>query len=205
LPGPEYYATAPIVELFYDTGHPDAVGVDLWTLLPFGRGNVHITSTNSFDKPAIKPNFFSVDFDLKILVESAKLVRKLFQTAPLSNLSTGETVPGFQKVVNGATDQRWQGWVWDSFNPVNHPIGTCAMMRRNLGGVVDGRLKLYGAQNVRIVDASVMPMQISAHLSSTLYGIAEKAADFIKQGSVAGSQVKSSVVSIPEVGVKSKL
>jgi choline dehydrogenase len=56
------------------------------------------------------------------------------------------------------------------------------MMRQNLCGIVDGRLKLYGAQNVRIVDASVMPMQISAHLSSTLYGIAEKVADFIKNG-----------------------
>jgi choline dehydrogenase len=56
------------------------------------------------------------------------------------------------------------------------------MMRQDLGGVVDGRLKLYGAQNVRIVDASVLPLQISAHLSSTLYGVAEKVADFIKNG-----------------------
>jgi choline dehydrogenase-like flavoprotein len=56
------------------------------------------------------------------------------------------------------------------------------MMKRSLGGVVDGRLKLYGAKNVRIVDASIMPLQISGHLSSTLYGVAEKAADLIKQG-----------------------
>jgi len=97
-------------------------------------------------------------------------------------LSTGETVPGFGYVPSGASEAKWQGWVWDAFVPVNHPIGTCAMMRQNLGGVVDGRLKLYGAQNVRIVDASIMPMQISAHLSSTLYGIAEKVADFIKNG-----------------------
>lgn len=56
------------------------------------------------------------------------------------------------------------------------------MMRQDLGGVVDGRLKLYGAQNIRIVDASILPLQISAHLSSTLYGVAEKAADLIKNG-----------------------
>jgi choline dehydrogenase len=155
--------------------------VDLWALLPFGRGKVHIKSTNSFEQPSVQINFFGVDFDLKTQVESAKLVRKLFQTAPLSNLSTGETRPGFQTVVDGATDERWQGWIWDTFFPVNHPIATCAMMRQDLGGVVDGRLKLYGAQNVRIVDASIVPMQISAHLSSTLYGIAEKAADLIKQ------------------------
>jgi choline dehydrogenase-like flavoprotein len=109
-------------------------------------------------------------------------VRQLFQTAPLSSLSTGETVPGFDTVPDGSSDDVWQGWVWNNFNAVYHPIATCAMMRQDLGGVVDGRLKLYGAQNVRIVDASVLPLQISAHLSSTLYGVAEKVADFIKNG-----------------------
>jgi len=62
----------------------------------------------------------------------------------------------------------------------SHPIATSAMMSRSLGGVVDGHLKVYGTGNVRVVDASVMPTQISAHLSGTVYGIAEKAVDLIK-------------------------
>lgn len=53
-------------------------------------------------------------------------------------------------------------------------------MRRDLGGVVDAHLIVYDTANVRVVDASIMPTQISAHLSSTVYGIAEKAADLIK-------------------------
>ena len=47
-------------------------------------------------------------------------------------------------------------------------------------GVVDAQLKVYDTTNVRVVDASVLPLQISAHLSATLYGFAEKAADLIK-------------------------
>lgn len=55
------------------------------------------------------------------------------------------------------------------------------MMPKELGGVVDNRLRVYGTRNVRVVDASIIPFQVSGHLSSTVYAIAERAADMIKQ------------------------
>ncbi len=54
------------------------------------------------------------------------------------------------------------------------------MMPKELGGVVDNKLLVYGTANLRVVDASIMPFQVSGHLTSTLYAIAEKAADIIK-------------------------
>ncbi len=86
-------------------------------------------------------------------------------------------MPG--SAVDGS-DESWYNWVSNGFAAVAHPVGSLAMMRKDLGGVVGADLKVYGTANVRVVDASVMPTQVSAHLSATLYGIAEKAADLIK-------------------------
>ena len=96
----------------------------------------------------------------------------------------GETAPGNVTVPDngdGGSDADWTAWVQHTFEAVSHPIGTAAMMRRDLGGVVDAHLIVYDTANVRVVDASIIPLQISAHLSSTVYGIAEKAADLIKE------------------------
>lgn len=54
------------------------------------------------------------------------------------------------------------------------------MLPRDSGGVVDTRLIVYGTKNVRVVDSSIMPIQVAAHLMAPTYGIAEKAADLVR-------------------------
>ncbi|KAJ6483613.1 hypothetical protein C8R47DRAFT_1186392 [Mycena vitilis] len=173
---------APVAELFYDTGFPDDLGIIIWQLLPFSRGSVKITSTDPYTFPAIQVNYFGVGMDLDIQVAAARLSRRILTSPPLSSLSTGETVPGSAVPDNAqrGTDAAWQTWIKNGFPSVAHPIGTASMMRRELGGVVDAQLKVYDTSNVRVVDASVLPIHVSAHLASTLYGVAEKAADLIK-------------------------
>ncbi|KAK1232771.1 hypothetical protein PQX77_004096 [Marasmius sp. AFHP31] len=173
---------APVVELFYDSGFPDTIGIDMWQLLPFSRGSVSITSNDPLAKPQINVNYFSVDWDLDVQVASARLSRRIITSPPLSDLSTGETIPGSGVPDNDerGSDDDWKSWITNGFAAVHHPIGTTAMMKRSLGGVVDAQLKVYDTSNVRVVGASVLPLQMSAHLSATLYGFAEKAADLIK-------------------------
>lgn len=173
---------APIVELFFDTGYPAALGIDEWQLLPFSRGTVQISTTDPFTQPAINVNYFSVDWDLDVQIASSRLSRTILASPPLSDLSTGESIPG-DSVPNDddrGSDEEWRSWITNGFTAVSHPIGTLAMMKRSLGGVVDSQLKVYDTSNVRVVDASVVPLHISAHLSAGLYGVAEKAADLIK-------------------------
>ncbi|TDL15334.1 alcohol oxidase, partial [Rickenella mellea] len=180
---------APIFELLF-LSEAGRFGMVVWNLLPFSRGSVTIISPDAFINPKVTVNWFSVDFDLKVQIAGVRLVRQLFNSPPLSSLSTGEILPGTSVVPDDppgsfGTDVAWRKYILDltpgaGFGPNNHTIGTCSMMRRELGGVVDASLKVYDTKNLRVVDASVLPLQLSAHLSSTVYGVAEKAADIIK-------------------------
>lgn len=66
-------------------------------------------------------------------------------------------------------------------SPNQHLVGTASMLPKELGGVVDTNLVVYGTENVRVVDASVLPGQISGHLTSLIYAVSERAADIIKE------------------------
>ncbi|KAA1475429.1 alcohol oxidase [Dentipellis sp. KUC8613] len=170
-------SSAPILELLYNTGSPDDLGIVMWPLLPFSRGNVAITSTDPFTKPEVNVNYFGVPFDLEVGVAGLTMARKIFQTPPLSSLSVGETLPGFTIVPADNPFDAWADWFKSIFQANCHPIATTA-----LGGVVDAQLKVHGTANVRVADAGIIPLQLSAHLQSTVYGIAEKAADILKSG-----------------------
>ncbi|CAD6911302.1 unnamed protein product [Tilletia controversa] len=173
-------------EFLFTTGFPtNDYGIELWPLLPFSRGYVHAVSADAFSNATVNPRYFSVPFDMDLQVASSRAARRILQGDAFKNISSGpENKPGFKVVpddsVNHGSYATWQAWISKNFGSVAHPIATCSLAPRAMGGVVDPNFLVYGTTNVRVVDASMLPMQISAHLSSTLYGIAERAADFIK-------------------------
>ncbi|KAF6753778.1 GMC oxidoreductase-domain-containing protein [Ephemerocybe angulata] len=167
---------APLAEILVSYGYPDLESA------AFSRGNVKLKTDDPFMRPQVTVNWFRTAFDLDVQVAAARLARRVLTSPPMSSLSTGETIPGTAVPDNAdrGFDNDWKNWLLDNYSAVSHPVGTAAMMRRTLGGVVNAQLKVYDMTNLHVVDASVMPTQISAHLSATLYGIAEKAADLIK-------------------------
>lgn len=174
--------SAAAVEVFF-TLSPNIgeVGVDIWNLIVLARGTVHVTSNSSWTHPTVEPAYFRHPLDLILQTAGTMQARDVYQTQPLSFLVTTEKSPGLSTLAENATQADWESWVRKTFTSVWHPIGTLSMMEGDMGGAVDSRLRVYGLGNVRAVDASVLPIQLSAHLSSSLYGIAEKAARTIRE------------------------
>lgn len=62
----------------------------------------------------------------------------------------------------------------------HHFTGSCSMLPREMGGVVDPMLRVYGTANIRVCDASVIPLTPRANPQATVYGVAEHAASIIR-------------------------
>lgn len=129
----------------------------LWALMhPLSRGSVHITSSDPLAPPAIDPNYFGNPADLHLLTRLLKFGLKMYQTKPLSNLVVDTVLP--QKDIFNAAFcdedgelKELEEYAKNRCGPVYHPLGTAAMMPKELGGVVDSKLKVYGTTNLRIV------------------------------------------------------
>lgn len=161
-----------------DEGHYISIGPGL--AHPFSRGSVHIQSSDASVPPKINTNYLSHPLDLEIMARHMMQVEQLFATAPLSSLLLpgGRSLPGKHTAY---TLEAAKELVKSASISNYHPCGTCAMMPRELDGVVDARLRVYGIRGLRVVDASVFPIEPRGNIVTTVYAVAEKAADMIKE------------------------
>jgi len=183
--------TVPQLEIIMSDGYTGvkgypAVGTPLYgkgffsllaaVMHPLSRGSVHLNASDPLGKPIIDPNYLSNEYDLQAAIAAVKKCRQIALTPPLRDVWDSEYEPGLD---NANTDAEWKDFVLNTSLTIYHPTGTCAMLPRKDGGVVDHKLKVYGTSNLRVVDASIIPVIISAHLQTAVYGIAEMAADMI--------------------------
>ncbi|KAL4798482.1 hypothetical protein BDV19DRAFT_396838 [Aspergillus venezuelensis] len=145
---------------------------------PLSRGSVHAASGDPYAMPAVNYRSFSDPLDLKIFVQSLRFNADILPSAPALK-AIGVVV---QSPTPGSSDAELAEFIRASaFPSFSHPTGTCAMLKLEDGGCVDSELRLYGSGGkIRVVDASIMPVVPSTHTQSTVYAVAEKAADIIK-------------------------
>ncbi|PBP18704.1 GMC oxidoreductase [Diplocarpon rosae] len=152
---------------------------------PLSRGSVHTNVTDPLGTPIINPNYLSNEHDIQAIIAAIKKCRQIALTPILSEVWVSEYEPGLETV---NTDAEWREFALNTTLSIYHPAGTCSMLPRKEGGVVDRKLKVYGTTNLRIVDASIIPILISAHMQTAVYGIAEMAAEIIIQEAKKPSQ-----------------
>ncbi|OAR01561.1 hypothetical protein LLEC1_04682 [Akanthomyces lecanii] len=164
-------------ELFMDTS--GKINFDLWDLIPFTRGSTHILSSEPYLwQFANDPKFFFNELDLLGQAAATRLARRLQNSGAMASYFDGEVVPG-HKVPNDATLGQWAEYVKDNFRANWHAVGTCSMMARELGGVVDAEAKVYDTRGLRVIDGSIPPTQVSSHVMTIFYGMALRIAESV--------------------------
>ncbi|MBX3649969.1 MAG: GMC family oxidoreductase N-terminal domain-containing protein [Burkholderiales bacterium] len=155
----------------------DGFGIRPALLHPRSRGEVLLRSAGPLDPVRIHFNFLSEPGDLVTLLEGFERARQMACAAPLDPFRGAEIAPG----ADVRTKSDIVEWIRRTVATVFHPTGTCAM-GSGPSAVLDPELRVLGVERLRVVDASVMPRLISAHLNASVLMIAEKAADMIRSG-----------------------
>ncbi|EFQ34748.1 GMC oxidoreductase [Colletotrichum graminicola] len=143
---------------------------------PYSRGSLRAASPSTFDAPVADSAFLKNPLDLSLLVEGVKFTRTLVGTESVKSLQPFEVVPG----ANVTTDDAIADFIRQQSSTLYHPVGTCKLGPREEGGVVDTDLNVYGIEGLRVVDASIIPLLPASHLMTTVYAVAERAADIIR-------------------------
>ena len=155
--------------------YADGYGIRPTLLHPDSRGEILLRSADPHEHPRIVYNFFSAPDDLPRLREGVKLAREVAYQKPMVPYRGAETSPG--EAVK--TDAEIEAWIRNTAITAHHPCGTCAM-GTGPDTVTDPQLRVHGIERLRVVDASVMPDLVSAHINACVLMIAEKAADLIR-------------------------
>jgi choline dehydrogenase-like flavoprotein len=143
---------------------------------PFSRGNLHISSIDISVPPVIEPNFLSNEVDKEILKAGARFTLKNYETAPLKEWVVEVLMPKLKgsDIKDVDDDKVLEDTIHSNFETIYHTVGTCSMMPLQEGGVVDGRLRVYGVKGLRVVDLSVLPLVVSCNTQTMVYAIGEK-------------------------------
>jgi choline dehydrogenase len=156
--------------------HPfSAFTSSVCTLRPESRGSVEIESNDPLQYPKITPNYLSTPLDQQVAIDSIKVARAIAQAPSLAGEVIDEYVPGRQYQTNEELLEAARKYS----QTIYHPVGTCKM-GSDEWAVVDEQLRVHGIENLRVVDASIMPEITSGNTNAPTIMIAEKAADMIK-------------------------
>jgi choline dehydrogenase len=143
---------------------------------PRSRGTVTLASSDPTALARVDPQYLSHDEDLAVFENGIRYARELVNTKAFDKIRGRELAPG----PDVTSSSGLRDYIRQSASTVWHPAGTCKM-GTDPDAVVDGQLRVYGIDGLRIADASVMPNIVNANPNAAVMMIAEKAADMIRR------------------------
>ena len=153
----------------------DGITPTIANIRPTSRGEINITSNDIKDNPKIKMNYLSTQEDRDVAAKSLKIVRKIMlETNAFKKYEPEEYRPG----IHITDDEELVKAGSEHTQTIFHPVGTCKMGNGD-DSVVDEKLKVRGIENLRVIDASIMPNITSGNTNAPTIMIAEKASDMI--------------------------
>jgi choline dehydrogenase len=158
-----------------------AITVSPCNLRPTSRGTVRLSSTALDAAPQIRPNYLSTDEDRNVAADAIRLTRRLMRQTALARYHPEEFRPG--PTVGDGSDTLVHA-AGDIGTTIFHPVGTAKMgLASDPMAVVDARLKVQGIENLRVIDASVMPTITSGNTNTPTIMIAAKGAAMVLEDS----------------------
>lgn len=152
-------------------------GLHVCCLYPKSRGEIKLYSKDPQQPAKIDPRYLSHEDDQKIMIKGVKRAREILSTEGFTKYHSREFMPG----KDYESDEQILKFLQQKAETIYHPVGTCKMGRLDDPlAVVDSELRVKGVDNLRVVDASVMPTLIGGNTNAPTIMIAERAADLIK-------------------------
>src|SRR6201981_2766167 len=139
---------------------------------PKSRGRIRLTGPSPMDAVQIETNMMSHPDDLKAAIACVQLCREIGNSAALRPFTKREVMPGN---LRGAT---LEDFIRDAASTYHHQTCTAKMGRDSMS-VVDGQLKVYGIENLRIADGSIMPRVTTSNTMAPCIIIGERAAEIL--------------------------
>ena len=143
-------------------------------LRPDSRGSLKLASENPLQPIKIFANYLSAAKDLDYMKKGFEIQRKIFSSTAFDEYRDSEIFPGSKT----QSEAEIEAFIRNKAETIYHPVGTCKMGNDDMS-VVDTQLKVHGIENLRVVDASIMPNIVSGNTNAPTIMIAEKISDVI--------------------------